>query len=175
MHRLDSQTTWDSDSQREFWNNWISQNLSAAPPRPDAIRTARRVLAAIQALRLPEHAAVLEVGCANGWFSEHLTAFGRVTGIDLADEAVAEARRRVPRASFQSGDFIHAAFPERSLDLVVSLETFSHIDQAKFLLEVARVLKPAGHLILTTQNRFAYTRMTWVQPPAMGQLRRWVT
>jgi 2-polyprenyl-3-methyl-5-hydroxy-6-metoxy-1,4-benzoquinol methylase len=175
MHRLDSKTIWDRESQRNFWNEWISENLPAASPRPDALRTAHRVLAAIAALGLPPQAAILEVGCANGWFGQHLTAFGQVTGIDLADSAVAEARKRVPEARFETGDFIHAALPEQSFDVLVSLETFAHVDQDAFLEKAARVLKPGGHLILTTQNRFAYMRMSWVKPPAEGQLRRWVT
>jgi SAM-dependent methyltransferase len=129
----------------------------------------------IKALGLSASARILEVGCANGWFTHKLTAFGKVTAIDLADRAVAQAKQRVPAATFFCGDFNHYPFPECSFDLVVSLETFSHIDQAAFLERVATILKPGGHLLLTTQNRYVYLRQVWVKPPADGQLRRWVT
>jgi 2-polyprenyl-3-methyl-5-hydroxy-6-metoxy-1,4-benzoquinol methylase len=175
MHRLDSSRAWDTDSQRSFWNSWIAGNLSLTTPREDAFRTAQRLRTMIEALCLSSSATILEVGCANGWFTEILTAYGQITGIDLADSAVEQARQRVPAANFYCGDFNHHPFAERSFDLVVSLETFSHIDQTTFLERVSTLLKPGGHLLLTTQNRYVYLRQVWITPPAEGQVRRWVT
>src|SRR4029077_6634968 len=64
--------------------------------------------------------------------------------------------------------------PERHFDVVVSQEVIAHVpDQPGYLERAARVLKPGGHLILTTPNRFVHERMPWgAQPP--GHIERWL-
>jgi len=61
-------------------------------------------------------------------------------------------------------------------DIVVSLETLSHVaDQPAFIKRIRDVLKPGGYLILTTQNRLVFERRADVIPLAVGQIRRWVS
>jgi SAM-dependent methyltransferase len=45
-------------------------------------------------------------------------------------------------------------FPEKSFDVVLFCEVIEHLqsDPVKVLLEIKRVLKPGGHLVLTTPN-----------------------
>src|SRR5216684_9157154 len=50
---------------------------------------------AIERMRVPEGARVLDVGCGSGWASRLLASFaikGRVTGIDISDEMINLAR-----------------------------------------------------------------------------------
>jgi SAM-dependent methyltransferase len=49
------------------------------------------------------------------------------------------------------------------------------VDQPAFINRIRDVLKPGGYLILTTQNRLVFERRSGVNPPASGQLRRWVS
>jgi ubiquinone/menaquinone biosynthesis C-methylase UbiE len=72
-----------------------------------------------------------------------------VTGVDLADEMLAEAEetaRRMGlggRAAFKKGDVQRMPFPDGSLDLVVSTLSLHHwIDPSVVFDEVARVLRP---------------------------------
>jgi hypothetical protein len=66
--------------------------------------------------------------------------------------------------------------PHNSFDVVVTLETFSHVANQPQLVEViANLLHDRGYLILTTQNRSIYMRNSRIVPPAEGQLRRRVT
>ena len=56
-------------------------------------------------------------------------------------------------------------FEDDFFDVVVSFETIEHIiDYDKFVLEIKRVLKPGGQLILSTPNRLA-TKILAIKNP----------
>ena len=172
-HRLDSSIDWDFSSQRRFWNAWDTQHLQTIDEETRS--RGNEVLGLSSPLNL-ERPRILEIGCGNGWLAERLVSFGPVTGVDIADQAIQQARLRVPCAEFHSGDILEMSLPHDSFDLVVTLETLSHVGkQPQFIEVIANVLRDRGYLILTTQNRRIYIRNRWVAPPAEGQLRRWVT
>jgi 2-polyprenyl-3-methyl-5-hydroxy-6-metoxy-1,4-benzoquinol methylase len=119
---------------------------------------------------------ILDLGCATGWLSDQLADFGEVVGTDLADASINEARQRYPHIRFECEDFSHTKLASGDFDIVVSLETLSHVaDQPAFIKRIRDVLKPGGYLILTTQNRLVFERRSGVNPPAAGQIRHWVT
>ena len=155
-HRLDSSVNWDSDSQRKFWNAWDTQHLQTVGE--ETRRRGDEVFGLISSLNL-ERPRILEIGCGNGWLTERLLSFGPVTGVDIADAAIQEARRRVPSAEFHSGNILEMGLPHNSFDVVVTLETFSHVaDQPKLIEVIANLLRDRGYLILPTQNRSIYMR-----------------
>jgi SAM-dependent methyltransferase len=118
---------------------------------------------------------ILDAGCGTGWFCERLLRYGAVTGIDLADEVVARASMRIPRATFIAGDVFSVALTPASFDVVTSFEVLSHVaDQPRFTGQLARLLKPGGMLIMATQNRPVLERWSTVGGPIPGQIRRWV-
>jgi 2-polyprenyl-3-methyl-5-hydroxy-6-metoxy-1,4-benzoquinol methylase len=172
-HRLDSNVNWDADSQRKFWNAWDTQHLQTVAE--ESRRRRDEVLTLFSWLNL-ERPRILEIGCGNGWLAEQLLSFGPITGVDIADKAIQEARRRVSSAEFHSGNILEMRLPHNSFDVVVTLETFSHVaDQPQLIEVIANLLRDRGYLILTTQNRSIYMRNSRIVPPAEGQLRRWVT
>ena len=171
----DSTKQWDTEQQREFWNDWNSVHLQAETLGEEALRRARKVLELVQGLSLPAQPRILEVGCANGWFSEWLLKVGNVYGIDLSDVSIEEAKRRLPRAQFLADDVLSVNLLERYFDLVVSLETISHVaDQPRFVKVIAETLRPGGYLLVATQNGPIYSRKSNIAPPAEGQLRHWL-
>jgi SAM-dependent methyltransferase len=106
---------------------------------------------AIELMRVPADAQVLDVGCGSGWATRLLAQYamnGRVTGIDISDEMIRVARessRSFANIEFQvasaeqlpfgDGEFMHAFSME-------SLYYYANISQA--LGEVFRVLKTGG-------------------------------
>jgi SAM-dependent methyltransferase len=173
--KLDSNQKWDLQVQRKFWNAWNSRHLQEHTLGDAARRRGQAVLNLVSSLNLRQP-HILEIGCANGWLTEQLQLIGTVHGVDLSDASIEEARRRVPGARFEAGDVLEISLPSGSFDLVVSLETLSHVaDQRRFVEVAAKVLSSRSHLILATQNRWVYLRRSDVQPPADGQLRRWLT
>jgi SAM-dependent methyltransferase len=97
----------------------------------------------------------LDLGCGDGAFTAELDAAGAATvGIEVADAAVARARRRHPGLDFRIAP-IDGPLPleDNSFDLVWSSEVIEHVaDTARWLSEVRRVLAPSGRLLLTTPS-----------------------
>src|SRR5271170_305064 len=150
---MNSVRDWDLEQQRQFWNRWDACHLQEATIGDDARRRGEVALSLVQncAKREPQ---ILELGCGNGWLAKELCALGTVTGVDLADAAVAEARQRAPRATFCAGDVLSMNLPAASFDIVVTLELFSHVrDQSLLVKKISEWLKKDGSLILMTQNR----------------------
>jgi 2-polyprenyl-3-methyl-5-hydroxy-6-metoxy-1,4-benzoquinol methylase len=161
------------EQQRLWWNNWDQSFLRTL--HPENVRQGDTALALLQSLNL-RRPQILEVGCANGWLCEKLAEVGDVTGIDIADASIAEARTRVPKARFLVQDFCSVELPLGPFDVALTLATLAHVpDQTRFIRNLAAALKPGGHLILLTQNRVVYSRRSDVAPLGSGQIRRWVT
>ena len=99
---------------------------------------------------------VLDVGCGIGGSARHLAAeYGcHVTGIDLTREyievatALAERTGLARRVVFQHGSATELPFEPGSFDIVWTEHVQMNIaDKATFYGEIARVLKPGGHLL----------------------------
>src|SRR4029077_11478830 len=90
------------DSQRLWWNEWNNRFLEDTRLDDQARRRGEVALSLLRSLSIP-HPEILEVGCGNGWFSERLAAQGQVTGIDLADASIKEAKKRLPNSRFLAG------------------------------------------------------------------------
>ena len=119
----------------------------------------REVRAMSAWLGLKEGAAVLDLCCGTGRHSLALAKFGyRVTGMDLSEVLLAEARRRdrAGRVRFVRGDMREVPLNEK-FDAVVNLFTSfgyfeSDADNLKVLAEIRRLLKPAGRFLIDFLN-----------------------
>ena len=105
--------------------------------------------------------SVLDVGCNTGYVSMLLHERGfDVTGIDLFDyqiEIANDLKEHLGIESnglrFQQMDFLKNDFPDNSFDYALFMEVIEHVDNpVGFLEEFMRVLKPGGHLIISTPN-----------------------
>jgi 2-polyprenyl-6-hydroxyphenyl methylase/3-demethylubiquinone-9 3-methyltransferase len=103
---------------------------------------------------------VADVGCGGGLLSEGLAARGaRVTGIDMAPEAVDVARDHQRRSGFHN-DYRHvsaedhaAEFPG-AYDALTCMELIEHVpDPASLIRACARLVRPGGDLFFATINR----------------------
>ena len=112
----------------------------------------------------------------NGWLCEKFVECDEVTGVDVAEAAISDAKSRVPNVTFFAADFCSLDLPPARFDVALALEIFSHVpDQRGFVRQLAAVLKPRGHLILLTQNRLIYSRRSDIAPQGVGHVRCWVT
>jgi SAM-dependent methyltransferase len=110
--------------------------------------------------RLNLHRArVLDCGSGTGYSLDFLAASAPTAlylGIDQEKEAVDYARARYPGLSFLVMDGLRLAFPSECFDIVLSFEVLEHLgppQQATYLQEIHRVLKPGGTLALSTPNK----------------------
>lgn len=118
---------------------------------------------------------VLEIGCENGWFAGQLKGLSSYLGLDPSPEFVAAARSAFPSADFLATEFLPWIAPEQLFDLVLFVDKIAHMpEQEAVIAKAASLIRPGGHLVLTTENPFVYSRICWIRPPAEGQFRRWL-
>jgi SAM-dependent methyltransferase len=112
------------------------------------------------AARLAGGKRVLDAGCGAGYGSAELAKSAlSVVGVDAAPEAMAYAREnyRLPNLHFDQASCSALPHPDATFDLIVAFEVIEHLpDWRGFLLEVRRVLAPAGQFIVSTPNKLYY-------------------
>lgn len=111
---------------------------------------------AVAALRVPRSPErVLVVGCGNGdaaLFLAREFPRARVRGVDASEALIREATARVGldpegRAAFKVGKATALPYPDDLFDLVAQMDSRPSVG------EIARVLRPGGHLILARSSR----------------------
>lgn len=102
---------------------------------------------------------VLEAGCGEGYGADLIAGVARrVVAVDYDDAAVAHVRSRYPRVEVMQANLAELPLPDASVDVVVNFQVIEHLwDQGQFVRECARVLRPAGVLMMSTPNRITFS------------------
>jgi SAM-dependent methyltransferase len=129
----------------------------------------RVLLTALDDLRLPPGAAILDAGCGAGGNLALLAAYGRARGVDPDATAVAAARARGLDA--REGDAAQLPFTDGEFDLVCCLDVLEHVDDdVAVLRELRRVAKPGARLLVTVP---AFPALWSSHDAAAGHVRRY--
>lgn len=101
---------------------------------------------------------VLDIACGEGYGSALLAEVAaHVVGVDIDRDVVASATRfyaNTGRLEFRHGSATGIPADDHSFDVVVSFETLEHFTQhEQFMVELRRVLRPGGLLVISTPNR----------------------
>lgn len=94
----------------------------------------------------------LDAACGTGRYSELLNSLGhKVTGIDLSPDMLSQARKnRSKQINFLQGDLTTIPLKDESVDLAICTLAFTHFPNIdKALLELSRVVRPKGHIIIS--------------------------
>ena len=102
---------------------------------------------------------VLEAGCGEGYGADLIAEVARrVVAVDYDESAVAHVRSRYPRVEVMQANLADLPLPDASMDVVVNFQVIEHLwDQAQFVAECARVLRPSGLLLVSTPNRVTFS------------------
>ncbi|BBY07778.1 class I SAM-dependent methyltransferase [Mycobacterium noviomagense] len=102
---------------------------------------------------------VLEAGCGEGYGADLIArAARRVIAVDYDHAAVAHVRARYTGVEAVHANLTELPLADGSVDAVVSFQVIEHLwDQPQFLRECARVLRPAGALMVSTPNRITFS------------------
>lgn len=113
-------------------------------------RGRRRIVAeALNGLNLPPETSILEVGCGTGGNLAMLSRFGRLSALELDDDAraLASGRGIVEVCSGRLPDRIPF---DQDFDLIVALDVIEHIeDDLAALGSLVAKLAPGGRLVVT--------------------------
>ena len=112
---------------------------------------------------LPEAARFLEVGFGDGACLEAARRVGYgVTGLELDERLVGQARQRTPEADIRLADLADSGLPQQSFDLVYSWHTIEHVlDVRQWLVEIHRILRPGGRVLIGTESADAVQGKIW--------------
>jgi len=106
---------------------------------------------------------VLEVGCGSGRLYRQIRQYGysgEYAGIEVAEYIISGNQERHPEAVWQAALAYDIPFPTASFDLCFSLYVLEHfVYPERALMEMLRVLKPNGQLVLVFPDFAASGRL----------------
>ena len=131
--------------------------------------------------RVGEGGVLVDLGCGRGgaglWVAAATGA--SLIGIDIASNALADARRRADamhfgsRADFLEGSFESTGLPEGAADAVMSIDALLFTaDKRAALEELRRVIRAGGRLVFTSWD---YHRQPAGRPPQVDDHRPLLT
>ncbi len=114
----------------------------------------RRVILAgmIEALRLPSHATILEVGCGTGGNLPMLARYGEISAFEMDGNArIIAINKTQSRFDIQPGGCPDdLPFQDRRFDLICMFDVLEHIERdVDTLVALGKLLKPNGRLLIT--------------------------
>jgi SAM-dependent methyltransferase len=103
----------------------------------------------------------LDFGCNKGEFLNRLRdkKDGRLVGVDVSEEAVKAGRALFPELEIiKTGEAAHLPFDDASFESITVLDVLEHVyEQAELLVELNRVLKDGGKLLVTVPGRHFFS------------------
>jgi ubiquinone/menaquinone biosynthesis C-methylase UbiE len=102
--------------------------------------------------KLPSNAKILDVGCGTGIpIARYLIDRGfEIVGIDLSNEMVSIAQRKVPSGIFLQMNMTDMEFPSESFDGLISCYAVFHVPRNKhaaIFQSFYKILKPDGYML----------------------------
>jgi len=135
---------------------------------------------------LPRGARILDAGCGAGQITRPLVRDHRITGVDVQADAIDWCHRQTPEAlkpsarrkaqaevagqgfvpEYRVADLQALPYAAGTFDAVVFCNAIEHlVDPQPMLAELARVMKPGGIMLLTTENcdswLWVFAENTW--------------
>jgi 2-polyprenyl-3-methyl-5-hydroxy-6-metoxy-1,4-benzoquinol methylase len=110
---------------------------------------------------------VLDIGCADGLFSQQILGKSKASGligIDVEKSSIDWANKhwKNSKMKFEVGDAHNLKFKAGTFDAVFALEMLEHVESpAKVLKEVKRVLKKDGYAIFLVPTDNLLFRVIW--------------
>jgi len=149
MDRIDNELAHGRKISRnaEFYWGW-----SGAAGR---LRSQRRAGMYKSAGNLGPGKKALEIGCGIGIFTSLLAGSGAVIiAVDLSPDLAERARAQnpAPNVSYKVMNVENLEFQDNSFDCVYGSSVLHHLNLAKALPEMLRVLKPGGTFVFTEPN-----------------------
>lgn len=122
---------------------------------------------------------MLDVGCGRGWLTNLAAGYGFCEGIEPVAGVVEHARKLFPHLRFDGGtaESVLRRTDFEPYDVVLTSEVIEHVphgQKEEFLGQLAKLLKPDGHLVITTPRGEIWEQWKAIAPPNQP-VEDWVT
>jgi 2-polyprenyl-3-methyl-5-hydroxy-6-metoxy-1,4-benzoquinol methylase len=101
---------------------------------------------------------LLDLGCGQGHITEAIRQAlhsADVTGLDYSISAIDYAHAHFPEIDFAVGDAYESPYAQGFFDVVVCNNLWEHVPDPLLLLSrIKRILRPGGHIVLSTPSRY---------------------
>ena len=149
-----------SDALQALYEDRAKQQYGEPSPLPDPKidRKFERICALVRA-QLPCE-AFLDAGCGDGRYLAALAPElpARRAGVDISERILETARQRV-EADYRRANLEDLPFADAAFDLVLCSQVIEHVlDADRAVSELARVLRPGGALVISTDNARNYVK-----------------
>jgi 2-polyprenyl-3-methyl-5-hydroxy-6-metoxy-1,4-benzoquinol methylase len=94
---------------------------------------------------------VLDIACGLGFGTNIVSEkCKKIIGADINTESIFYAKSQFPNLSFRIEDCTKTTFEDGYFDKILSFETIEHVNPNQYFIELKRILKINGYLILST-------------------------
>lgn len=128
---------------------------------------------------IPKNAKLLEFGCGTGNLAHLIAKCGyTVLGVDVSERFINYAMKvyaaETLSLTFQTVDFGTLPFNDNCYDCIYTCAVLEHCYEVdKILLDIDRLLKPGGYLIIATPNLLSpFTRLSLILKRIVGKRKR---
>jgi 2-polyprenyl-3-methyl-5-hydroxy-6-metoxy-1,4-benzoquinol methylase len=172
--------------EKSWWDLWNTSHRTKDNNDEVSSELFTRAAAVINNITQVGNCAMLEIACGAGALSRKLF-YSSYHGLDISPAAIELARQKSQQASpppgasaptYEAADFHDTAPPSQPFDIIVCVDAISCFrDQQLCLSKMAKSLRPAGHLVLTTVNPFVYDRIQRTQTVRFesGPVSHWLS
>jgi phosphatidylethanolamine/phosphatidyl-N-methylethanolamine N-methyltransferase len=118
-----------------------------------------RAQATIRSLKIPPGAKVLELGVGTGLSLDAYPSHAQVVGVDLSEEMLAHARRKIAQRQWTHIELVRMnalelSFPDETFDYVMAFHLLTVVpDLPQLMRQIVRVCRPGGTVVLINHLR----------------------
>lgn len=155
------EVTWSSEQVARFWD-YQSRRPSAYDNYFSIQRGAQIAKRTLRYVATGKSPRILDLGCGTGHFLRHLSNTRSdmlLHGIDFSTDSIRTAREtcqpHVPSSHLIAIEDYPSPLQDESFDAIYSIEVVEHLSDSMLISminEAHRLLKPGGHLVITTPN-----------------------
>lgn len=142
-----------------YYQQGVKKNLFQYLWHTHKINLAKRILSQLK------FSNCLDVGCASGYMISRIYSIfpkAKYFGIDIYENAIDYAKKTYPDIDFKLASADKLPFKDNSFDVILFYETIEHVENPNnCLMEIKRVLKKRGTLILTMDSGSLLFRLVW--------------
>ena len=129
---------------KEFWDKYANEN--EAKYNEEFAKFTRDLAVSLRC------SSVLEIGCGTGIDLRLIPDTFKIYGIDLNDNALDIAKKKLPNADFKNGDITNLPFEDSSIDFVFTHQLLNYLDDETLERGISEMYRVAGKYIMNCEK-----------------------